>query len=94
MNEKGERIIGIDDIKLAAYLHYKSFKIRRIVKSGRFSCFYFAGDQAKKEIDNYMLGSSSVEPKQYSACIRELRAMSDTADLSNVMEKNASGQTR
>jgi len=67
--------IAVDSIQLAAYLHTLKIPIKRIEKSGRFGCFFFPEDQARSEIEKFYLGKAVVEPRIFSAAIRELRSM-------------------
>lgn len=90
MVQENSKQIAIDDIKLSAYLHAKQIPILKIEKSGRYGCFYFPEAKARDEIDRYVMGNALVEPKKYSASIRELRAAVENIDEKNYKESTTS----
>ncbi len=91
MRQQKRRQIAIDDIKLAAYLHAKQIPIERVQRSGRYGCFYFDEKKARAEVDRYVLGEALVEPKVFSAAIRELRSLVDS--LSDEISREFTAQT-
>jgi hypothetical protein len=66
-----------DNLQLAGYLTAKGIELMRVERSGRFGLFYFHGDQARPEAAKFVEGLGSVEPRRYTAAIRELRAKVD-----------------
>ena len=83
MTQDKKRRIAIDDIKLAAYLRAKQIPMAGVQRSGRYGCFYFDEDKGRVEMNNYMLGKALVEPKAFSAAIRELRSLVDSLPNEN-----------
>jgi hypothetical protein len=83
MTKKTENEITVDSIHQAAYLLARQIPVIRVIRSGRFGIFVFAADKASPEIQSYIAGKATIEPRAYASAIRELRRMTDEAILQN-----------
>jgi hypothetical protein len=72
-----------DQIHLAAYLMAKGISLLRLERSGRFGLFYFPAKQARLEADSFIQGKALIEPKAFTAAIRDLRARVDELRAGN-----------
>jgi len=70
--------IPIENIQMAAFLRLQNIPLLKAERSGRWGIFYFPENKAEKLIQQFVLGKALVEPRSYSAIIRELRALTDS----------------
>jgi len=71
----------IDSIHIAAYLISRNIPLMRMQRIGRMGIFSFDSEKASPEIQVYMSGQATIEPKAFISAIRILKQKIDECPM-------------